>query len=159
LVWNDVNNNGLVDPTEKGTPNVTVELYQLGPDGAKGGNDVVLVADMQTEPNGEYTFDQLIPGNYYVKLNGGIPTGAVSSTGQGPILELGQGSTEPAADANNNQNDNDDGTQMGSMIMSSVVNLAIGQEPDNDGDDAKNANLSIDFGLYSFMCLGDLKTR
>ena len=155
LVWNDVNNNGLVDLTEKGTPNVTVELYQLGEDEAKGGDDDILVADMETDTKGEYGFDQLNPGDYYVKLNGGIPTGMVSSTGQGPILELGQGSSEPAADANNDQNNNDDGTQMGSMIMSSVVNLSIGQEPENDGDTNDNTNLSVDFGLYSFMCLGD----
>ena len=152
LVWNDINNNGVVDPTEKGIGGVTVELYQLGEDGEKGGDDDVLVASMPTGDEGDYLFLQLNPGNYYVKLNGSIPTGMVSSTGQGPVLEIGQGSTEPAADPNNNQNNNDDGSQMGSMIMSRVVNLGIGQEP--DGTD-NNTNLSIDFGLYSFMCLGD----
>ena len=152
LVWNDVNNNGLVDPTEKGIPNITVELYQLGADDQKGGDDDILIESILTGDDGDYLFDQLNPGDYYVKLNRGIPTGMVSSTGQGPILEIGQGNTEPAADPNNNQNNNDDGTQMDAMIMSGVVNLAIGQEPDNDDN---NTNLSIDFGLYSFMCLGD----
>ena len=70
-------------------------------------------------------------------------------------MELGQGSHEPAADPNNNQNNNDDGTQMGTMVMSGIVNLGIGEEPTNDGDNDDNTNLTIDFGLYSFMCLGD----
>lgn len=155
LVWDDLNNNGQVDGTEKGIAGVTVELYQLGPNGQKGDADDVLVKSIPTGDNGDYLFDQLNPGDYYVKLNGGIPSGMISSTGQGLVLTIGSGPTEPAVDPNNNQNNNDDGTQMGAMIMSDVVNLAIGQEPDNDGDTNKNTNLSIDFGLFSFMCLGD----
>ncbi|MFK7980659.1 MAG: SdrD B-like domain-containing protein, partial [Saprospiraceae bacterium] len=154
LVWNDINNNGLYENSEPTLEGIEVQLYKVGITGQKNDNDV-LVGSQTTEADGLYRFDELKPGNYYVKLNSGIPTGMVSSTGQGPVLELSTGSTEPAANPNNNQNNNDDGTQMGNMIMSEVVNLGIEEEPTNDGDDHNNTNLSIDFGLYRFICLGD----
>ena len=57
FVWEDLNANGIQDAGEPGVPDVPVELF----DGA--GNPV---ASTTTDANGEYLFENLLPGDYYV---------------------------------------------------------------------------------------------
>jgi len=56
-VWNDANKNGLQDLGENGIANVDVKLY---------GIDNVLLDSSQTDDNGFYLFEELLPGDYYI---------------------------------------------------------------------------------------------
>jgi protocatechuate 3,4-dioxygenase beta subunit len=58
-VWEDLNNNSIQDPGEPGIPNVTVQLYN---------SSNVLVATVTTDAFGNYIFNGLMPGSYYVKF-------------------------------------------------------------------------------------------
>lgn len=145
LVWNDVDNNGLFDNGEEGISNVEIILYDAG-DNGKDGTDIP-VDTVYTDINGNYLFDGLPEGNYYVKLTGeGIPQGWYSSTGEGPEDYDLLGQYEPAS--SNDINEVDNGTMMGVMVMSDIVELTEGAEPDDDGDTDTNTNLTIDFGFF-----------
>ncbi len=61
LVWKDLNDNGLQDlPTEKGVPNVIVQLLNA--------NTAALLKTDTTDANGIYSFTGLEDGNYKVKI-------------------------------------------------------------------------------------------
>ncbi len=67
-VWLDANANGVQDGNEAGIDGVTVALYK--PDGTSAGST-------QTANGGQYSFDNLVPGDYYVKFT--LPSGYVFS--------------------------------------------------------------------------------
>lgn len=59
FVWADVNGNGVQNPGETGIANIKVWLY----------NELnVLTASTTTNASGLYQFDNVLPGNYYVKF-------------------------------------------------------------------------------------------
>ena len=58
LVWEDRDADGVQDPVEPGVAGVTVELYDADTD--------VLVATQVTDVNGNYLFENLPPGDYYL---------------------------------------------------------------------------------------------
>ncbi|MBI5858505.1 MAG: carboxypeptidase regulatory-like domain-containing protein [Sphingobacteriales bacterium] len=68
-VWEDLNNNGLQDAGEPGVANVTVQLYN---------SSNVLQATLTTDAFGNYMFNGLTPGSYYVKFT--APAGFTLST-------------------------------------------------------------------------------
>jgi hypothetical protein len=141
LIWEDSNNNGLFDTGESGIANLTVNLYSDNdsnnlPDGAA-------IATTTSSSAGLYRFAGLLPGRYLVEVV--PPAGYVSSTGTNGSAS---GPFEPAPSADNNTNNDDNGTSNGTSIWSSVVSLALADEPINDGDSNANTNLSVDFGLF-----------
>ena len=147
LVFEDLNNNGTRDAGEPSIAGVTVQLYLL-----KGATKDITVdslagtATTTADTTSNYLFSGLNAGKYYVKLSN-IPASYVSSTGDGKYDADGAGAYEPSTVSDINNADN--GTAMGAtMIMSGIVDLAIGTEPTNDGDTDANTNLTVDFGLY-----------
>ena len=70
-VWNDVNNDGLLNNGETGVNGVTVRL--LDSTGA------ITLQSTTTAGNGNYLFTGLLPGDYIVEIQ--TPTGFRSSTG------------------------------------------------------------------------------
>ena len=60
FVWDDANVNGIQDSSEKGIPNVVVNL--LGPTGT------TVLATTKTDANGNYSFINLVPGTYRVQF-------------------------------------------------------------------------------------------
>jgi len=62
LVWFDANNNGFVDPGERGIAGVTVELYNVG----VTTRNTKLLKTMTTNANGYYLFTGLSAGTYMV---------------------------------------------------------------------------------------------
>lgn len=141
LIWEDSNNNGSFDTGESGIANLTVNLYSDNdsnnlPDGAA-------IATTTSSSAGLYRFAGLLPGRYLVEVV--PPAGFVSSTGTNGSAS---GPFEPAPSADNNINNDDNGTSNSTSIWSSVVSLALADEPINDGDSNANTNLSVDFGLF-----------
>ncbi|MBK7787220.1 MAG: cadherin-like domain-containing protein [Saprospiraceae bacterium] len=60
FVWADVNGNGVQNAGELGIANITVRLY----------NDLnALIATTTTNASGMYIFENVLPGNYYVKFD------------------------------------------------------------------------------------------
>ncbi|MBL7816022.1 MAG: gliding motility-associated C-terminal domain-containing protein [Saprospiraceae bacterium] len=146
IVWRDTDNNGIKDGNEQGIANVEVILYATT-DTIKGNGDDVAVDTLLTDINGNYLFSGLAAGQYWVKLTGvGLPSGFISSTGDGPFDADGAGAFEPSTEGDVNERDH--GTQMGAMVMSKIVDLALNSEPTNDGDADANTNLTVDFGIY-----------
>ncbi len=69
-VWNDANNNGIQDATEKGAPGVTVTLYNTSN---------VAIASTVTDATGYYMFNNLNPGTYTVGFTN-LPVNTVFTT-------------------------------------------------------------------------------
>ncbi len=141
LVWEDFDNDGVVDAGEPGIANVALSLFldsdqDCVPDGAA-------LANTTTAVGGVYGFSNLLPGQYIVDLT--PPTGYLGSTGTGRYAPSGP--SEPAPDPDNDINNDDNGTAAGSVIRACTVELLAKQEPINDGDIDNNSNLSVDFGL------------
>ncbi|PKL87064.1 MAG: hypothetical protein CVV23_17305 [Ignavibacteriae bacterium HGW-Ignavibacteriae-2] len=67
-VWNDLNKNGIQDNNESGVQNVIVKLYDC--------NNIFLT-QTTTDVNGNYSFSNLTPGDYYVVFT--LPSGYVFS--------------------------------------------------------------------------------
>ncbi|MEM9599333.1 MAG: SdrD B-like domain-containing protein, partial [Acidobacteriota bacterium] len=101
-VWLDANRDGIQDAGESGIPNVTLRLFDAGPDRAIGGGDDVLVATTSTDANGGYAFPGLDDGDYYVDLDGTtLPSGLVATVGTtdpSSLINLGLGEVFLLAD-------------------------------------------------------------
>jgi len=124
-VWYDANNNGLNDAAENGIRNVTVKLY------ADANNDNVAdgaaIATTTTDVNGNYSFTNLVPGNYIVGAV--MPNGYMSSSING-------------GDPDNNIDLDDNGQVLsGNEIRGLAITLASGTEPGG------STNNTYDFGL------------
>jgi len=163
LVWLDNNNNGIVDLTETGIEGVELILYHVGGDGTKGiGNDTEIARDT-TDNQGHYLFESLAEGVYYIKVNDGIPYNTASSLGTG-IAGDQPSIYEPGFITSTDINNDDNGTQMGNMVMSDTFTLAICQEPIGDEEPNispnplldPNTNLTVDFGFIPCLSIGNL---
>jgi len=60
-IWIDEDRNGLQDPGEEGVPGVMVTLYDTST------GDVI--GTTTSDANGNYLFDELYPGDYYVEFD------------------------------------------------------------------------------------------
>ncbi|NJL59039.1 MAG: hypothetical protein HC887_04690 [Desulfobacteraceae bacterium] len=173
LVWNDnglgggVANNGIKDDTEPGIAGVEVWLLDSSgvpiPDVA--GNPIKTI----TGSNGKYLFTGLNPGDYKVRI------AASNFNGTGVLVAYRSTTDQAGFDTpNNDKNENQDengidpvapNTPATSGITSGTVTLALGTEPPNnapplttsttDSDNDANSNLTIDFGFYAPVSIGN----
>lgn len=158
LVWNDSNNNGVVDSGEPGIDGVAVELY---PDANADGtpDSPTPLATTTTSGGGLYRFDNLVPGTYVVVLpgsnfaTGGPLAGLRSSTG---TVGAASGPYEPGVDSNTDIDNDDNGTGSGGQIVSRSITLAAGSEPTTDGDSDPDSNLTLDIGVFWPASLGSI---
>jgi len=156
LVFNDVNNNGLFDSsTEVGINGVAMTLFEdTNSNNVFDSGTDLQVATTTTAGGGLYSFGNLFPGNYLVRINAsnfgvaGVLQGFQSSTGNGAA---------PDADVVTTDND-DNGDALGSAILSLGITLSNGLEPVNDGDTNPNTNLSLDFGVFTTVDIVVTKT-
>ena len=147
LVYEDSNNNGLKDSGEPGVAGALVQLFATGDDNAIGGSgtaaDVQVGSDFTTDATGAYLFSSLPAGNYYVKVTP-------------PVDYLYPGGTPDTAD--DDIDNNNDGSQpggSGTPLYSPVINLSGGAESITDGDTDPDTNLTVDFGLWSSVAVGN----
>ena len=106
FVWEDLDANGVQDPGEPGIQGVRVFLYDANTD--------QIVAVAETGPSGEYLFDELNDGEYYVQFGGvagftNTPQYAAAeaeddsdadpTTGLTDIVTLDVGEFDPSIDA------------------------------------------------------------
>jgi uncharacterized repeat protein (TIGR01451 family) len=134
-VWNDANNNGLLDNNEAGIDGVTMNVY----------SGTTLVSTTVTGGGGFYTFTNLIPGDYVIEVV--PPAGFVSSSGSNGNVT---GPYEPAPSPNNGIDGDDNGTTVSSTVRSSTVNVAVG-----GGIAGTNVYPTVDFGLMQPATIGD----
>lgn len=143
-VWHDLDGDGLRDTGELGIPNVALSLWRDDGDGVFNEFSDTPSGFTNTDSEGRYEFLQKRAGSYFVTVNfwnfqaGGALLGYLSSPG--------------VAEANNDLDDDDNGTDnptpRTSGIVSTLVTLSVGGEPTADGDDA-NSNQTVDFGFVS----------
>ncbi|WP_310588797.1 SdrD B-like domain-containing protein, partial [Arcicella aurantiaca] len=149
LVWEDKNNNGVVDSGETGIDGVNVRLFvDANNDGTPDG---AAIATQVTSNGGKYLFQALEPNYYIVEID--APTGYKSSTGTNGSAT---GAYEVAPDPDNDKDNDDNGsTFSGQIVRSKTIQLQNFNEPTNDGDTDNNTNLTLDFGLFKPGKLGD----
>jgi len=104
FVWEDLNGNGVQDPSEPGVFGVTVSLYR---------SDGTFVGSTTTDGSGYYSFTDLDPGDYYLVFT--LPSGYVftlqdegaddavdsdvdPSTGRTMVVNLQAGENDPSWD-------------------------------------------------------------
>jgi hypothetical protein len=140
-------NNGQFDAgVEVGLTNTLVSLYKISDTLNVTDTSTLtgtLVSTMTTDDNGNYRFNGLLPGQYFVQIV--VPDGYASSTG-GPPGDPNP-PYEPAPDPDNDIDNDDNGTATANplVIRSLPVTLSIGGEPAEGG----NYNPTVDFGVYS----------
>jgi hypothetical protein len=181
-VWFDTDNNSQVDgtddnPASPGNPgieDVRVELFLAS---QTPGVDTPIATD-DTDPDGYYLFDDLPEGDYVVRL---APSNWTPTTG---VLEGLVSSTSTTPPPDNTADDNDHGIDptdggtlntlvddyQGSGVLSSVITLSLTNElvagddetgtntsndPTNRPIADNNSDLTVDFGLYRPMSLGN----
>jgi uncharacterized repeat protein (TIGR01451 family) len=143
LVFEDVDDDGLFDGADRPLPGAQVTLLQA--DGATPAVDAdgAAVAPLTTAADGRYRFDGLKPGSYVVRV--AAPAGYRSSTDRAET---------PFPDGDTDGDDNGPGGD--GTVAGGVITLRAGGEPVSDGDADASSNLSLDFGFYRPVSLGDL---
>ncbi|MBX3421086.1 MAG: DUF11 domain-containing protein [Pirellulaceae bacterium] len=140
-VWRDSNNNGALDVGETGIQNVTVQLYEDDGDGLLNTGVDTLVGTDTTDGTGNYLFQSLLPGDYFVV----IPDSEFA--GGGDLFGFTPSSIFDAPnDDTNNQNKGIFVVGVGA-VSAGVITLTAGGEPTTDGDSDANTNLAQDFGF------------
>ncbi len=144
LVWNDVNSDGLYQSaTESGISGATVELWASGADndfGGTGGDADSLISSTLTGASGDYSFINVAPGSYYLRVTPPASFPAPSPYSSSQVADNG-------VDNNNNGYYNN----TISAITSRVIQLTSGGEPGSSGStDSEN---TIDFGFAACSAL------
>ncbi|MEI8167549.1 MAG: SdrD B-like domain-containing protein, partial [Chloroflexales bacterium] len=163
-VWNDLNNDGLLNGGETGIDGVTVNLYyDSDHNGILGTTEITPVLTRITSNGGAYLFTGLRDNsNYLVEVV--PPAGYVSSTGANGAVT---GPYEPGKTDNTDSDDN--GTTSGAVISSTLLTVRASGEITgeteltmpttgvtvNPAADA-SSNLTVDFGLFQPLNLGNL---
>ncbi|MBT7080588.1 MAG: hypothetical protein HN929_03850, partial [Chloroflexi bacterium] len=168
IVWLDngdgvgTANNGQMDGSEAGIEDVTVQLYDAGPDESIGGGDDVLLTQVDTDADGYYNFDNLLPGFYYLH----IPAAEFGASAELENLRssAGWGTNETSnEDADENGIDAADiATLIANGISSTVYELTLdGEETGEDQSnytgalDDDNVNFTADFGFTELVAIGN----
>ncbi|MBK9109848.1 MAG: DUF11 domain-containing protein [Saprospiraceae bacterium] len=95
FVWHDRNANGIQEPGEEGIANVMVELYRA--------DTKAFVKSTKTNASGRYLFDNILPGNYFIKFI--IPGGyTITKSNIGNDLEDSDVGTDNGINATENTN-------------------------------------------------------
>ncbi len=170
-VFLDNNNDGLQNGADTGIAMIEVQLWdaatmmQVFTDAS--GTRVLTAGEAAptlTDADGNYLFDNLLPGDYYVV----VPTAPTAA----PLSSNNTGIAFTETDPDDNLDNDDEGVQAGGSgagTRSGTVTLALGDEPVNGAgagaetdqgnmqDDAfdSNGNMTLDFGFFAPVIVGD----
>jgi len=150
-VFNDINNNGVLDAGEPGFGGVSIQLLDAA------GN---LVDTTVSTPDGEYLFDGIPAGSYtiFVPPSNFAPGGSLDGALSSAVTE-----TNPNADQDLNDNGIDDLTPSVNGIATSPFILNLGLEPVGEATGPlgpgtspdENSNLTVDLGFWQPGSIGD----
>ncbi|MDB6116236.1 MAG: hypothetical protein JWO08_17, partial [Verrucomicrobiaceae bacterium] len=144
LVFSDCNNNGIFDAGDTGLAGASVQLFRPGTDNLVNTADDVQVGGTQvTSSSGAYAFTNIPPGTYFVKVTP-------------PSTHLKTGGTPVTLDNNVDNDNNGAQSALGAPLFSPLIALTENGESITDGDTDPNTNLTVDFGLYSGVRVGNL---
>jgi len=120
-VWEDINGDGVQQPNEPAIPNVEIRLYRWF------NNAFIFDKSTHTNTQGLYIFEDLAPGNYYIKV----------------VLPSGYQTTIAHAGVDDNIDcDADNSNGIGTTM---TINLSPGED-----------DMTWDFGLFRCATIGDL---
>jgi uncharacterized repeat protein (TIGR01451 family) len=144
-VWQDGNNNGMLDNGEQGIAGVVINLYaDTDNNNAYTPGVDVLAGTTVTDGTGKYQFTGLVTGNYVVQVDG------LNFQSGGALAGLKPSTGKSATDPDDNiDGDNNGKLLAGHGVVAAAVSLLGGTEPTADGDDA-NSNRTVDFGFFGF---------
>ena len=148
-VWNDIDRDGINDPSEPGIPGVSLVLWEDS-DGDGIPDWQGFMGVQVTDSAGYYRFSGLQPGNYIVFV------WQVDNWGPGEPLNAFISTNNYVANADNDVDlDNNGFGNPFTDIMSGIVSLSLNGEPLNDGDPDhclfdydSGGNNTVDFGFY-----------
>ncbi|TVR19378.1 MAG: hypothetical protein EA396_12765, partial [Anaerolineaceae bacterium] len=162
-VWIDegagsgVYRDGIRQEDEPGVDGVRVRLYFADADGNPIGGHI---ATTTTSDGGYYLFDGLSPGNYVVQLAPSNFVGTGVLRGYGSTLFTADGTTDDRNNGLPNGSPEINGIYSG-LVTLTLDNAPTGEtdiEPGGDigaGGNDDNSNLTVDFGVYRPMSLGN----
>ncbi len=138
-------NNGIYDPQfgEPGINAVDLDLYlDVNNNNQADINEYITTTETQISNGfeGRYLFNNLAPGNYIVVVGSGNFAGNAALAGLTTCT-----ANDPVTDPDDNFNGDDDGLQLGGVVVSLPITLSNGGEPITDGDDDNDSNLTVDF--------------
>ncbi len=152
-VWEDANNNICIDAGETFFDGVALTLLKDDGDLLFDAATDVVVATTTTSGGGFYLFDNLLPGNYFVRVD-------KENFDDGQPLHKYRSSTGYYG-ANTCFDSKDKGNEVAFYwwvdgILTSYISMEPGEEPpfEVDGDD-QNGNMIQDFGFYRPVRLGN----
>lgn len=138
-------NNGIFDPQngEPGIDRVDLDLYlDVNNNSLPDVNEYVTTTESSISNgfSGRYLFGNLAAGNYIVVVDG------ANFAGNGALAGLTTcTANDPVSDPDDDINGDDNGTQLGGVVVSLPITLSNGGEPITDGDNDNNSNLTNDF--------------
>lgn len=138
IVWEDANNNGLLDAGESGIDGVSVELYRDDGDGLLDPLVDTLAGTQITANGGFYGFAQLPQGDYFLH----IPT---------PPSAYPSSSTPVASGDIGTQIDSGNATSSSLIVLGSESNSAI-----FDGTNGTESRLNANFGFFAPITIGNM---
>ncbi|NJP07741.1 MAG: hypothetical protein HC837_20050, partial [Chloroflexaceae bacterium] len=155
-VWHDVNDSATQDDgSTSGLNGVVVNIYEDSnndntPDDWSTPLSTTVTMDDSNGNPGYYLFKSLPEGKYVIEID-------PSNFASGGALYRYASSSGSAPDPDNNNNTDDNGQPVsGHGVASKAITLSSGGEPTNDGDSDNRSNLTVDFGFYQVLSLGDL---
>ncbi len=130
LIFDDKNENGMLDAGETGISGMVINLYK----DADGNNspDGAVVASTTSDANGNYYFSNLDEGKYLV--------GVMKSNG----YSMSGTSMQSSSPDFNLDNDNNGVNDAGNEIRTNFITLTKGNEPSENS----NSNFTLDIGLH-----------
>lgn len=142
FVWFDTNMDGIQDNNESGIQSVTLNLFTPGADGIIGNGDDVLVATALTDIFGNYDFQGLSAGNYYVEVDTStLPAGlTLSPSLSNPTANIVLSDGEDYNDADFGYSSQAGTSLLGDLVWADTNGNAI-RDPGEVGIAGVNADL------------------
>ncbi len=149
-IWHDDNRNGQQDDGELGISNVLLYLYRdTDRDNAFTPSVDEYLDLVFSGATGDYRFDGLMDGDYVVQV-------AQSNFDDGGVLAGWQNTVGSADPDDDPSNTDDNGAPLsGHGVVSTAISLTVGTEPIDDGDTDNDTNLTVDFGFYQTVEIGN----